>query len=150
MRASLQRNVREIAITAAQLWWWLKEGNVLVQCVFLFLSCVFVFKEPFLCLLAVALICRSLSYALETKASMRSLFSAAGLTWLHSHAKATIKSPNATQNIVRPTPTVPSYTDYTCKFYVYVTNNDEIVLRIHSGKDAAVDENLNESCKELS
>ena len=36
------------------------------------------------------------------------------------------------------------------KFYVYVTNNEEIILRIHSGKNAAVDENLNERGKELS
>ena len=54
MRASLQRNVREIAITevraAAQLSWWLKKVNVLVQHV-LFLSLVVVLKEPFLCVL---------------------------------------------------------------------------------------------------
>ena len=42
-------------------------------------------------------------------------------------------------------PKVPSY-----KFYVHVTNNVEMVL-LHtvSGKNAAVDENLNESGKEL-
>ena len=69
------------------------------------------------------------------------------MTRLHSHAK-TIKSPNATQDIVRPMSTVTSYAE--CKSYVHVTNNVEIVLRIHSGKNAAVGENLNESGKELS
>ena len=34
------------------------------------------------------------------------------MTWLHFHAKTTIKSLNATQNIVRPMPKVPSYTEY--------------------------------------
>ena len=40
-------------------------------------------------------------------------------------------------------------TPNTGKFYVYVTNDVEIVLRIHSGKNAAVDEDLNDSGKEL-
>ena len=75
------------------------------------------------------------------------------MTWLHFHAKTTIKLPNGTQNIVRPTPIVPSFTEW-YKFYVYVTNNvegmDSTPLRIHSGKNAAVDENLNKSGKELS
>ena len=34
-------------------------------------------------------------------------------------------------------------------FYVYVTDNVEIAPRIHSGKNAAVDEDLNENGKEL-
>ena len=41
----------------------------------------------------------------------------------------------------------------TCKVHVYVvymTNTVEITLQIHSGKNTAVDENLNESGKELS
>ena len=54
MRASVQRNVSEIAITevraAAQLSWWLKYVNVLVQRV-LFLLSVVVLKESFLCVL---------------------------------------------------------------------------------------------------
>ena len=32
----------------------------------------------------------------------------------------------------------------TYKFYVYVTNNIEIILRIHYGKNAVLEENLNE------
>ena len=36
----------------------------------------------------------------------------AEMTWSLSHAKRTIKSPNATQNVVRPTPKVPSYAEY--------------------------------------
>ena len=35
------------------------------------------------------------------------------------------------------------------KFYAYVTNNVEIILRIDNGKDAVLDENLNECGKEL-
>ena len=70
-------------------------------------------------------------------------------TSLHSHAKTTIKLPNGTQNIVRPTPIVPSFTEW-YKFYVYVTNDVEKVLRINSGENAALGENLNESGKELS
>ena len=35
------------------------------------------------------------------------------------------------------------------KFYVFVTNNVEIVQQTHSGKNAAADENLNKSGKEL-
>ena len=54
MRASLQRYASEIAITevraAAQLSWWLKYVNVLVQRI-LFLLLVVVLKEPFLCVL---------------------------------------------------------------------------------------------------
>ena len=37
----------------------------------------------------------------------------------------------------------------TYKFYDYVTNNVEIILRIHYGKNAILDENLNECGKEL-
>ena len=37
----------------------------------------------------------------------------------------------------------------TCKFHVYLTNNVAIVLRMNSRKNAAVDENLRESDKEL-
>ena len=37
----------------------------------------------------------------------------------------------------------------TYKFYAYVTNNVEILLRIHYGKKAVLDENLNECGKEL-
>ena len=54
MRVSLQRNISEIMITevraAAQLSWWLKYVNLLVQRV-LFLLSVVVLKEPFLCVL---------------------------------------------------------------------------------------------------
>ena len=32
----------------------------------------------------------------------------------------------------------------TYEFYVYVTNNLEIILRFHYGKNAVLDENLNE------
>ena len=49
-------------------------------------------------------------------------------------------------NIVRYMPKVSSYTDY---LYAYVTNNVEIILRIHNGKDSVLDENLNECGKEL-
>ena len=37
----------------------------------------------------------------------------------------------------------------TYKFYVCVTNNVEILLRIHYGKNAVLDENLNECGKDL-
>lgn len=36
------------------------------------------------------------------------------------------------------------------KFHVYMINDMETVLRIHSGKNAAVDENLKKSGHELS
>lgn len=35
------------------------------------------------------------------------------------------------------------------KFHVYVTDNVEIVLQIHSGKNTDIDETLNKSGKEL-
>ena len=35
------------------------------------------------------------------------------------------------------------------KFDVYVTNDVEITLRIHSSKNAAVDENVSESGKQM-
>ena len=35
------------------------------------------------------------------------------------------------------------------KFYAYVTNNVEIIPRTHNGKDAVLDENLNECGKVL-
>ena len=37
----------------------------------------------------------------------------------------------------------------TYAFYAYVTNNVKILLRIHYGKNAVSDENLNECGKEL-
>ena len=39
-------------------------------------------------------------------------------------------------------------TQNTNKFYVYLTNNVEIILRIHYGKNAILDEDLNECGKE--
>ena len=122
MRASLQINVSKIAIievrAAAQLSWWLKLGNVLIQRV-LFLLSVVVFFKPFLCVLDEALTCRLLSYGLESKHAAvvqccRPPLSSVmeEMTWLHSHAKTTIKSPNATQNIVQPMPKVQSNAEY--------------------------------------
>ena len=63
------------------------------------------------------------------------------MMWLHSHAITTIKSSNATQNIVRLMLKLPSYTEPLK--VLCLSENVEIVLRIHSGKNAAVDENLN-------
>ena len=37
----------------------------------------------------------------------------------------------------------------TYKFYVYVADNEETELRVHSGKNAAVDRNLTESHEEF-
>ena len=68
------------------------------------------------------------------------------MTWLHSHNK-TIKSLNATKNVVWPTLKVPSYAEY-LDVLCYVTNNTEIMLWIHSGKNAAAEENLNKSGKD--
>ena len=56
---------------------------------------------------------------------------------------------NATQQIVRPTPKVPNYTEH-LKVYDYVTNKVEIILGIHFGKNATVYKDLNESGRELS
>ena len=50
-------------------------------------------------------------------------------------------------NIVRSTPKVPAIQN-TYKFYAYMTNNVEIPLQILYGKNAVLDENLNECGKE--
>ena len=137
---------------------------------------VFLLKEPLLCVQDEAsgktplcgLTRWSLSYALEMKAGMWLLFSTAGTeinpcgckmplslvmedtTWLHSHAKTTIKSPHTTQNIVRPTPGVPSYTAYLCIMFTSQIMRKQVILRIHPRKNKAVDKNQNGSGKELS
>ena len=91
--------------------------NILVQRILFLL--VSVLKEPFLFLHD--RISSSVSCALETKASMWLSFSIAGyysasvkdeMTWLHSHAKTTVKPPKATQNIVQPMLKVPGCTEY--------------------------------------
>ena len=90
------------------------------------------FLSSFLCDLTY----RSLICVLETKASMQLLISQGcwlplslpmeEMIRLYSHTKTTIKSPNATQNIVQPMPKVPSYTEY-LKLHVYMTKNMRIV-----------------------
>ena len=67
---------------------------------------------------------------------------------MHSQIKTTTKSPNLTQNIVQLMPKVPAIHN-TYKFDVHVTNQVGIVQLLHSSKNAAVHENLNESGKKL-
>ena len=59
------------------------------------------------------------------------------ITWSHSHTKITIKSPTQLK-IVFDLHLKCQAIHNTYKFYVYVTNNMEIALRIHSSKNTAV------------
>ena len=58
------------------------------------------------------------------------------MTWLHFHAKTAIKSPNTILILFDPRLKCQAIQN-TCKFYVYMTNNMEIVPWIHSIKNTS-------------
>ena len=65
------------------------------------------------------------------------------------YRRTDVQTDRVIPNIAQATPKRCQAIQNTYKFYDYMTNNIEIILRIHYGKNAVLDENLNECGKEF-